>query len=93
MGPGGTHFLVAGNSDLLHNELQVWRTRPFRSVWVTGSHLWRYPRAVWRDSATIEVTRVPTVAAIDSAEGRLLPASELFVVVRTADGWQQVPEE
>ena len=57
MGPNG-YFLVATNYVLGHNELQIWRLRPFRTELATGSHLWRFPKAVWRDDDfSIEVTR------------------------------------
>ena len=90
MGPVGARLLVATNFVIGHNELQIWRFRPFRSELATGSHLWRIPRAVWRDSSSIEVTRVPTSM---SAGDEILPAPEVSILVRTDDGWQEIPAE
>ena len=92
IGPSGARFLVATNFHLGHNELQIWRFRPFHTELVTGSHLWRVPRAVWRDVSSIEVTRAPTLEAVELVEGRLLPASDVPVLVHT-DEWQEIPAQ
>ena len=38
-------------------------------------------------------TRMPTAAAVELSEGRILPASDVLVLVHTNDGWQVMPAE
>ena len=91
LGPAGSRLLVATNFVVGHNDLQIWRWRPFRTELSTGSHLWRVPSAVWRDSSSIEVTRVPTAAATQRPGDGIPSASETSILVLTDDGWREIP--